>query len=198
LYQDRAMRLSVLLLATILPACSTMPTRHKGTAIAADVAAVASAAVILNAATCEETHHTEEGWFGEPVEVSDLNCVGPALAALVIGVPLAVISGGFAIHAAAGIEAPKAAPDPAADPREIDVAELSAAVTPAKVAPGPNFKLPERETDGGVLLLAHQARRAAIADDCAAVGVILGQIEARDRAYHAELVDVAIIGACLR
>lgn len=100
------MRLPILLLAALLPACSATSTRYRGTAAAADVTGIASAALIINAQTCDTTYHTEDGYFGESREVSDNNCLGAAAAALFIGVPLGVISAVLGVQALSGLDQP--------------------------------------------------------------------------------------------
>jgi hypothetical protein len=104
------MRLPALVIAVLLPACSATSTRYRGTAVAADIAAAGSAALIINASTCDTTHHTEEGWFGEERQVSDYNCVGPAAAALFIGVPLGVIAAVLGVQALSGLDQPPPPP----------------------------------------------------------------------------------------
>jgi hypothetical protein len=177
LYEAAAMSRCLALLA-FLSACSLTPTRHRKSALVADVAAVASAALIANAALCTPPPRTGSD------QTHDEACTPHLFAAAGLGVPLALVAAGFGIHALTGIERRRDVPGPA-------TCEV-AAITPLD-----DTRLPARDTGGDVVRRAHAARRAALAGDRARLGTLMAEIADRDRGYHAELSRVPVIDRCL-
>lgn len=161
---------AVLILVGFTSGCVVSTRQGRGVAIFSGLGLVATSfAIRADVQSDPEADHACE----------DFHCVlVPAL--LVSGIVLA-LSGVFA-----NVED---GDDPAEPPVE----------APPAPPPSPAFEvrpLPEVPTDDATLRLAKQARSAAHVSNCGVVRVMLREIAARDRRYHAALVAGPVIEGC--
>ena len=166
--------IAVVLVAALGSGCLGLTRKHRGTAVAADVAAIGGLLLVAKNAGCQERPAREDPW--------DLDCIDADLG---VGAGIALIAVGLTLGAWL---LDKESDSPAAE----RVGAPIVTVTPGPVLPD----LPAGRVDSQTMQLARQARRATAAGDCNAARASLDSVARRDPAYHAALVESPAVASC--